>query len=71
MRFVAISRRAEDRFQTLQTIVSSAYNIDRGAVHTTNFQGNMKLFYLTIMQNFIELSGKDPLQKNNKKELKT
>ncbi len=31
----------------------------------------MKLFYLTIMQNFIELSGKDPLQKNNKKELKT
>ncbi|KAI0810062.1 hypothetical protein GGR55DRAFT_689243 [Xylaria sp. FL0064] len=39
--------------------------------YTTNFLENMKILYLTIMQNLVELSGENPLKEDDEKDLKT
>ncbi|KAI1192075.1 hypothetical protein F5B17DRAFT_379380 [Nemania serpens] len=54
---------------TVQTIVSSVYKSDAKPVHTAHFLENIKVLYLAIMQNLVELSGKDPLKEDNETDL--
>lgn len=56
---------------TVQTIVSSAYKSDARLDHAAHFLDSMKVLYLAIMQNLVELSGEDPLKKDDEKDPKT
>ncbi|KAI0525803.1 hypothetical protein F5B22DRAFT_633212 [Xylaria bambusicola] len=56
---------------SVQTIVSSAYKSDTKPDHAAHFLDSMKVLYLAIMQNLVELSGEDPLKEDDEKDPKT
>lgn len=56
---------------TIQTIVSSAFRVDTTSGHITDFSTNIKILYLAIMQNLVELSGEDPLKEDDEEDAQT
>lgn len=56
---------------TVQTIVFSAYNGNAEGTINQDWLKNMKVLYLTIMQNLVELLGEDLLREDDEREPKT